>query len=119
MLEKLGQSSGNILGYKVIGKITKDDYKTLSADIEALGQVESSIGLLLDMEAFKGEEIKAQLEKIKFRGEHQKKITKLAVVADKKRHHWYLAFINQYNYTLETEFFPSEERIAAWEWLQT
>jgi hypothetical protein len=118
MLEKLSQSSGNILGYKVIGKITKDDYKTLSADIDALGQ-EISIGLLLDMAAFTGEEIKAQLEKIKFRSDHQKKIAKLAVVADRKMHHWYLAFINQYNYTLETEFFPSEERIAAWEWLQT
>lgn len=72
MLEKLSQSSGNILGYKVIGKITKDDYKTLSADIDTLGQ-EISIGLLLDMAAFTGEEIKAQLEKIKFRSDHQKK----------------------------------------------
>jgi hypothetical protein len=35
MLEKMSQSSGNVLGYKVIGKLTKEDYATVAADIEA------------------------------------------------------------------------------------
>ena len=38
MFEKLSQSVANILGYKVIGNITKDDYARLIADIQALGQ---------------------------------------------------------------------------------
>ena len=36
MLEKFSQSSGNILGYKILGKITKEDYETLEEDIEGL-----------------------------------------------------------------------------------
>jgi len=48
MFENLSQSSGNILGYKVTGKITKEDYVTLTADVDALLQQESSINILLD-----------------------------------------------------------------------
>ena len=54
MLEKLDQSTGNILGYKVIGKLTRDDYKTVTDAFEALGQDEDDIRLLLDLEDFKG-----------------------------------------------------------------
>ena len=118
MLEKLSQSSGNLLGYKVIGKITKEDYSTLTADIEALGQEEISMRLFLDLEAFKGEEIKARGAKLSFRGDYQKKITKLAIVGDKKWHEWLLALVDRFDYTRETEFFPIEERQAAWKWLQ-
>ena len=35
MLEKLSQSSGNILAYKVIGKLTEEDYTAVAGDIEA------------------------------------------------------------------------------------
>ncbi len=91
----------------------------MTADIEALGQEDLSIGLLLDLDAFTGEEIKAQGAKIRFRGDYLKKIAKMAIVGDKKWHEWYPVLVNRFNYTLETEFFPSEEREAAWEWLQT
>ena len=42
MLEKFSQSSGNILGYKILGKITKKDYETLEEDIEGLVQQENT-----------------------------------------------------------------------------
>jgi hypothetical protein len=73
VLEKLSQSSGNILGYKVIGKIIKADYSTLTADIQALEQEEIRKRLLLDLEAFEGEEIKTCGAKISFRGDYQKR----------------------------------------------
>jgi hypothetical protein len=107
MLEKMSQSSGNVLGYKVIGKLTKEDYATVAADIEALGQQESSIGLLLDLEAFEGEEIEARGAELSFRGDYQERIAKLAIVGDRL------------NYTRELRFFPTDEREAAWEWSQT
>ena len=118
MLEKLDQSTGNILGYKVIGKLTGDDYKTVTDAFEALGQDEDDIRLLLDLEDFKGEEIKARGAKISFRGEFQKKIAKMAIVGDKKWHELFLAFEDRFLYTRETEFFSAEEQEAAWEWLR-
>jgi hypothetical protein len=118
MLEKLSQSSGNILGYKVIDKLTEEDSATVAANIEALGQQESSIRLLLDLEAFEGEEIKARGAKLSFTGGYQKKMAKLAIVGDKKWHKWQLTLADRLNYTREIQFFPTEELKAAWEWLQ-
>ena len=118
MLEKLSQSAGNNLGYKVIGNITKDDYARLIADIQGLGQEGSSIGLLLDLEAFTGEAVKAWSAKLSFRRNYQNKISKLAIVGDKKWHEWLQHFADRLNYSRETEFFPTGELQAAWEWLR-
>ena len=46
MLEKLSQSSGNAVGFKVTGRLTKEDLATLTADVEALVQREGTIRLL-------------------------------------------------------------------------
>jgi hypothetical protein len=113
MLEKLNQNKGNILGYKAIGKITKEDYSTLTADVEALLQLEESINLLLDLEEFEGEKIKAWGADLKFGREYRKKIAKMAIVGDKKWQEWMTALVDPF-FALEAEFFPTEEREAAW-----
>ena len=117
MLENLSQSTGNISGYKAVGKITRDDYTILTADVEALLQQEASICLLLEMEEFEGEKIKAWGADIKFGHEYRKKIAKMAIVGDKKWQDWMTALVDPF-YAREAEFFPIEERAAAWEWLQ-
>ena len=117
MIEKLAQSSGNILGYKAAGTITKEDYKTLTTDVEALVQQEGSIRLLLDLEEFKGEEIKAWGADLKFGHEYRKKISKMAIVGDKKWQEWLTAVVDPF-YAREAKFFPTDDRAMAWEWLQ-
>lgn len=118
MIEKLSQSSGNILGYKAIGKISKEDYTILNADIEALLQQEEGICLLLDLEEFEGEKIKAWGADLKFGREYRKKIAKMAIVGDKKWQEWMTSLVDPF-FAREAEFFPTDEYDAAWEWLQT
>ena len=36
MLEKLDESSGHIVGYKTVGKITPEDYQQLEPEVQAL-----------------------------------------------------------------------------------
>jgi hypothetical protein len=47
MLEKFSQSSGTILVNTAIGKITREDYSNLTAEVEDLLQQESSICFLV------------------------------------------------------------------------
>ena len=119
MLEKLSQSSGNVVGYKVTGRLTKEDIATVTADVEALLQQEDSIRLLLDLEAFEGEEKDALGSHRRFRHEHRKHITRMAVVGDKKWHEWMMAIVDLFYYGRENRFFPADQRDAAWEWLRT
>ena len=85
MLEKMAESAGNVIGYRVVGKITKDDYQSLIPEVEALVEQEETIRMLLDMEQFEGEEAKAWGSDLKFGREFHKKIEKLAIVGNKRR----------------------------------
>ena len=118
MLEKLSESSGNILGYKAIGKITKDDYTILTADVENLLQQEGGIGLLLDLESLKGEEFKAWGDDLKFGRDFRKKIDKMAIIGNKRWQKWMTVIVDPF-FAREAKFFATDERDAAWEWLQT
>ena len=117
MIEKMDQNAGNVLGYKVIGTVKKEDYAALTADVEALLQEHDSIGLLLDLEEFEGEEMKAWGVDLKFGREYRKKIAKMAIVGDKKWQERMTALVDPF-YAREAEFFHTAEREAAWQWLQ-
>lgn len=66
MIEKLEKSDGNAIGYRLAGRITKEDYQSLSPEIETLVKQEGIIRLLLDMEEFEWEEASAWGADLKF-----------------------------------------------------
>jgi hypothetical protein len=117
MIEKLTESTGNLLGFKAIGKITKEDYAFLTAEVEAVINEAGTLRLLLDLEEMTGEEAKAWGPDLKFGHEYRKKIEKMASVGDKKWQKWLTAVVDPF-YAREAEFFPTADRAAAWEWLQ-
>ncbi|MCJ7443618.1 MAG: STAS/SEC14 domain-containing protein [Methanotrichaceae archaeon] len=55
MMEKLAESSGNVVGYKAIGKITASDYMKLGPEVKALVEKEGNIRMLFDLTDFKWE----------------------------------------------------------------
>jgi hypothetical protein len=118
MLRRLTRSSGNLLGYEVIGKLTQDDYATVTAQVAALLQQESNIRLLLDLTAFEGEEKEALGPHRRFRYTHRRTIAKMAVVADKKWHEWVMATVDLFYYAREHRLYPPPQREAAWQWLR-
>ena len=117
MFEKLEQSSGRFLGYKAVGKITKEDYTSFTEGVQALLEQEESICLLLDLEEFDREKISAWGADLKFGREFRHKITKMAVVGQTKRQEWMTGLMDPL-FADEAKFFPLDERDAAWDWLQ-
>jgi len=84
MFEKLSESSGNVIGYKASGKLTAADYEKLVPEVEALVRQEGNIRILMDLEEFEGEEVKARASDLKFGHEFRKNIDKMAFVGDKR-----------------------------------
>ena len=117
MFEKMEESAENVVGYRVVGRITKDDYQALTPEVEALVKQEESIRLLLDMEQFKWEEVNAWGADLNFGRELKKKIDKLAIVGNKRWEKW-LAAVAAPFYAQEAEFFKTDDRDAAWSWLR-
>ena len=59
MLETMEKSSGNVLGYKVSGDVTKADYATLDPAVGAAIKEYGSVCLLFDLKDFSWEKVDA------------------------------------------------------------
>lgn len=66
MINKIVESSGNVVGYKAIGTITASDYLKLEPEVKALVEKVGNIRMLIDLSEFKWEKMEAWLQDLKF-----------------------------------------------------
>jgi hypothetical protein len=119
MLEKYAESSGPVVGYKVVGKVTAEDYQQLEPEVQALvDKYDDGVCLLLDLQAFAGEEAKAWLPDLRFGHRFHDKINKMAIVGDKRWEEWLTALCDPF-YAKDAQFFHSDETDKAWAWLRS
>jgi hypothetical protein len=118
MFKKIPESAGNVLGFQVTGEVTKEDYKDLTTQVQAIVDEHGSINLLLDLERFKAETPAAWREDLKFGRTYHKKIAKLAIVGDKSWQHL-LATLADPFYARESRFFHTADHAEAWAWLRS
>ena len=88
MFEKLPESSGKVVGYKIVGKLASSDYDTLEQEVKALVKKEGSIRLLFDMAGYKGKTAQGWIADYKFGHELRNKVEKMAVVGDTTWEKW-------------------------------
>jgi len=117
MLEKLSESSGNVIGFKAVGDITKADYDILTPEVESLAQQHDSICLLMDLTEFKWEKAEAWRADMKFGSQFRKNIAKMAIVGDKKWEKWLTKVCAPF-YAREAKHFSSDDIGSAWDWLR-
>ncbi|MBE2222187.1 MAG: STAS/SEC14 domain-containing protein [Anaerolineae bacterium] len=117
MIEKMSESAGNVVGYRVVGKVTKEDYtETLFPEVGALVAQEGSIGLLLQLDELTGEEAKAWGTDIKFGKEYHKKIERLAVVGNGRLEKIIASLADPF-YAQDAKYFHTDDIDTAWEWV--
>jgi len=116
MLETLDKSSGNVIGYKIVGDMTKEDYATLDPAVDAAINQYGSINLLLDMTEFKWEKVNAWSTDLNFGKKYKDSIQKMALVGNKK---WEKAMAKaaQPFYAVAIQYFETDD--DAWDWLNS
>ena len=117
MFEKLAMSSGNVVGYKAIGKLTVSDFKGIEPEVKALVEKEGTIRILFDMAEFAGETAKGWIEDLKFGHEFHHQTDKMAVVGDKSWGNW-MTHLAKYSHARDAKFFHSVDISKAWDWLR-
>ena len=117
MIEKFEQSSGNTIGYKISGTISKDDYAVMVPEVEALVDQVGDINMLLDLSEFHWEKVSAWGADMKFGSTYRKKINKLAIIGDKKWQNL-TAWLSQPFFAHEEKYFDTADSEAAWTWLK-
>ena len=118
MIEKLSQSSDDVLGFKASGDITKADYETMVPAVEAALKAHETVHILFDLTEFKWEKAEAWGADMKFGHDYHKKISKLAIVGDKKWEEWLTKVAGTF-YAVEAKFYNSDDIDSAWAWLRS
>jgi hypothetical protein len=122
MIERLKQSSGGVLGFKVTRQMTDEDIKAFETQIEVLlhERKRKPIGILVDLAAMRGAELKARWDEMRFLQKHTTHIARMAVVGAGK---WeeVMAVLTAGAAVLEAEtrYFDEAEILRAWEWVRT
>ncbi|QSZ66245.1 STAS/SEC14 domain-containing protein [Methanofollis aquaemaris] len=117
MIEKLDQSEGKVVGYRVSGRLTAADYDRIFADAGGVIGEYGAIRMLCDMEEFQGVELAALWEDFEFGIKYGRSVERLAIVGDAAWEKW-IARLAVPLYAHEGRYFPESERDAAWVWLR-
>ena len=122
MIERLRESSGGVLGFKVTGKMTDEDIKGFEPQIEFLirDRKHKPIGILADLSQMHGAELKARWDEMRFLQKHTDHIARMAVVgADRWEEAMALLTAGAAVLQAETRYFDESEILRAWEWVRT
>jgi hypothetical protein len=116
MIEKIGETEGKVVGFKIIGNVTKADYEIMIPEIDAIIKKEESVSVLLDIRQLKGEDVDALGNHFKMFRDYHKKIDKIAVIGDKSWEEW-MTKLAEGVYP-KSKFFHSADVDSAWKWLK-
>ena len=116
MIQTMGQSEDNVLGYRVVGDITKEDYNVLVPGVEAAVNEYGAIRLLVDLSDFKWEKADAWGSDLDFGKEFKGKIERMALVGQQS---WgkYLTKLAAPFYAKEAQWFTDVDK--AWTWVKS
>ena len=122
MIERLRESSGGVLGFKVTGKLTGEDIKGFEPQIEVLirERKHKPIGILADLSAMHGAELKARWDEMRFLQKHTDHIARMAVVgADRWEEAMAMLTAGAAILEAETRYFDKSQILRGWEWVRT
>jgi len=122
MIERLKESSGSVIGFKVVGKMTDEDLKGFEPQIGYLiaERKHKPIGILADLSAMHGAELAARWDEMRFLQKHTDHIARMAVVGA-GRWEEIMAILTAGAAVLQSEnrYFDESQILHAWEWVRT
>jgi len=116
MIEQIPQSSEKVLGFKISGKLHDEDYKHFVPVIDAAVATQGAIRLLAQFNDFRGWDLHALWDDIKFSTTHCTKIERIALVGEKAWENWMAKVCAPFTMA-KIKYFDVSEVDAAKEWL--
>ena len=116
MITSIETGSAKLLGFKLSGKLTAEDYHGFVPAVEAaLGTEGGKVRLLALLEDFHGWEAKAAWEDLKFGVRHYADFDRIALVGDQRWEEWMASLCKPFT-RAEVKYFDKSEIDAAWVW---
>ncbi len=120
MIEKLPESHGHALGFKVTETLTPSDIADLSGHLdETLAVQKRPIGLLADLSAMHGATWAARWQEMRFLHQHTDHIARLAIISNEEWQELGETILTTLSgLQAQTLYFHSSEILHAWHWVR-
>jgi hypothetical protein len=118
MYELLDQSTGNVLGIRVSGSITGDDYERFRPILDARAEQHGSVRLLIHMDGFDGwGDLDALWEDLKLDVDHYDDVERMAVVGEERWQDW-MTRLTDLVAPGDVRYFEDAALDEAWAWVR-
>lgn len=114
-LEEMAE--GKVIGAHLSGKLTGEDYKRLTPEIERMISRHGRIRMLADMHDFHGWSARAFWEEVKMDAKHFNHIERAAIVGEAKWQEWMTKFCRPFT-TAKVRYFDQSQMDQARAWIQ-
>lgn len=118
MYHQLKKGSGNILGFKIVGGMTKRQKAEICKLLEKQIRESGKIRLLLVVESRKTMDAESLLFDLNFTLIYADKIERMAIIGDKVWEETWSALFGLFSH-IRTEYFGRKEIKAAWVWINS
>lgn len=113
MITTLDSTKEGVLGFQLSGKLHDEDYKHFVPTVEAAIEKFGKARLVIQFHDFKGWDMHALWDDIKFATKHCNDISHIAMVGDKKWEEWMAKVCKPFTLA-KVKYFEDME--AAWQW---
>lgn len=117
MYHILSQSQQNVVGFRVLGRLSSQDYKTLLPFVESTIKAHGTIRIITDLTDFKGIECLAILKSFLFIFKYSSLVEKKAVISDEDWIYKWVKVLRPF-FKTEARCFPTSKADEAWEWIR-
>ena len=121
MFQAIPVHEDNIFAFKVMGKLTDDDYKEFIPIITQLIKDYGSISLFLELEDFQGWEPKALWDDFEFGREYDEHFDRIAIVTEDRSQEWLSKIATVFSkpfFETQVKTFNRDDFQQAWDWLR-
>jgi hypothetical protein len=115
MYVTLPESTGNVLGYALEGRLTEEEVEEIQQQLADVLEAHGSARMLIRADHLHGVEPTAVWQDLRMTPEYVTKLDRIAVVGDARWQKW-LATIS--DLVTEAAFFAPEEIDRAWGWVR-
>jgi|GEM_PF-33201 len=117
MFQEIPVNDAHIVAFRVVGKLTPEDYQDFLPRLEPIFEQAGRVSLLLELENFHGWEREAVKADYRFGERCAGHVARLAVVGEKRWEHWLAALAHLF-VDAEIRYFDRERIGEAWDWLR-
>lgn len=120
MISFLDESKGPFIGLNIRGRLTHEAYQSIVPTLEKEIKIHKKIYLLIDLQGFKGWNLRAAFDDTLFAIKNHKAIKRVAIICEKASDEW-LTLIDQpfmRGSRGKAKYFLPHEKTQAWDWLK-